>query len=591
MKKVLLVLVVAAAVAAVAWRCSPRGDGGAPTRGGPTAAGGAPFEGFDPDAENPDRVRYDLGKMPFDPDLVGGVFTRQVLAIPSSLNGVTRTSEDAARYRKYYLGAPLLMEAPDRRDGATLALPWGAVSLPEESEDGTVHVWTLRDDVTWEDGRPVVAEDYVFTLRMMRAEGVKAPQRESFADLVKLEAVDVRRLRATWSRRVQRAVLQLGLDFHVVPAHAVPHDAAGFAAATTHLSCGPYRVAAFGPDGLELVLRDEYRRRPFPPRPHYVERFRFRPLRDPATVYAHLVVGEIDLAQLDWDRFKAAGTDDAFQAAAWRAPVATPSFSLVFWNVTAPGDPNRAPHPLLSDVRVRRALDHLFDRMGVARAYFHGAARPISGPYPPGSPDSDPEILPRSYDPSRAAQLLAEAGFAPGPDGVLVRDGVRCALTLAYPDQPMPPYNASPQAFADAARRIGVAVTLEPLAFDRLTAAASTRARDAVMILWQVDFIEPDVADVWRSRGAFTDAPNWSAYVDDALDRLFDALDAENDPARRSAIRRKIHRRLHEEAPCSFLFSAAAPVGFSRRFANLEVHDLGVRLWDAVERSRFARLK
>jgi len=40
--------------------------------------------------------------------------------------------------------------------------------------------------------------------------------------------------------------------------------------------------------------------------------------------------------------------------------------------------------------------------------------------------------------------------------------------------------------------------------------------------------------------------------------------------------------------PCSFLFTGIGPVAVSRRFANIEIHELGIRYWDFVERTRFS---
>lgn len=576
----LLLAAVGAGALYLVFRDRPAaGDGG--------ASSNAPVAPRDGDAENPDRTRYDWASRPFDPELVGGTL-RVAQAPPRSLNAVCRESEEAAKYLKYSLGAPLLMEVPDRVDGAYLAVPYAAESFPEESEDGRVHVWTLRDDVSWEDGRPVVAEDYVFTLRMMRAEGVTAPQRESFADLERLEAVDARRLRAVWRRRFYRAALSFGLDFHVAPAHAVPHDAAGFSATTSHLACGPYRVASFRPERLELALRDEYRRRPFPPRPHYVERLVYAPAADAVARYARFVAGEVDLAQLDFERFARAGDDPAFRAAGWRAPLRVPSFSLVFWNARDPSDPTRArPHPLLGDVRVRRAFDHLFDREGLARHAFRGASDVVTGPFPPGSEDHDASVSARPFDPARARALLVEAGFAPGADGVLARDGVRAAFRLVYPASPAPLFAETPARLQEAARTAGVAVELAPLPMADFLAAGAARSADAVLSIWLTTALEPDLADTFRSDGALSGGNNWGATTDPSLDALFDRLASERGAARRSEIRRAIHRRLHADVPASFLFSGAAPLAVSRRFANVEAHDLGVRIWDFVERSRF----
>lgn len=567
------------------------GDGGAESRPlspelRPRSAPGAPPAGRND--ENPDPTRHDWSRKPFDPELVGGTF-RLAMAPPRSLNALTRESEEGGRLRKYLFGAPLLMESPDRVGGAVVALPWGAVALPEESADGLSQVWTLRDDVTWEDGRPVTAEDYVFTLKMMRQDGVDAKKRDTFVELDRLEALDSRKLRAVWRRPFYRAPLAFGLDFHVVPAHAVPTESAAFNATATHLSCGAYRVEELVPgERMVAALRDDYRRRPFPMRPYYAERFVWTAVADPVARYARFSAGEFDLAQLDFDRFARAGEDRAFLAAGWRAPLRLPSFSVVFWNVRDPADPERKrPHPLFGDDRVRVALDRLFDRERLARHVFFGAAAPAPGPYQPGSDDEDPAAKPRGFDADRCRAELVEAGFAPGADGVLVRAGVRAAFTLSYPAQSAAVYESVPPQFQEAARRAGVAVELAKLPPAAFFEAGARRSADALLTMWFTDALEPDVSDMFRSDAALSGGNNWSAFADEKLDRLFDRLATERSPTERSARRREIHRRLHETTPCSFLLTSVSPVAIGRKWANVEAHEFGVRYWDFVERARF----
>jgi peptide/nickel transport system substrate-binding protein len=524
-------------------------------------------------AENPDATYVDFAKRPFDPALVGGTF-RLALAPPRSLHPIVRESEEAARVVKYFLTTPLLMEAPDRKDGVAYVVPYGAETQPVVSEDGKTWTWTLRLGPTWEDGRPLVAEDYVFAFRLMRAEGVGA--------------VDDRVLRVTSRRGEARAATTFGLDFFAVPSHKETTDAATTNAAEATLSSGPYRVAKKTPESLELRLRDDYRATPYPPRPHYAEAFTWTHVADPVQRYARFVGGEFDLAQLDFDRFLRAGDDPAFKAKGWRAPLRVPSFSAVFWNTRDPSDPERKrPHPLLGDARVRRALDRLFDREGLARHVFHGAAEPTSGPFAPNSSDADPGSPPRPFDPDRARAELEAAGFKPGADGILVRDGVRCALTLVHPRLSATVFTAVPPQFQEAARRAGVDVAIDARDFASTLKAGADRSADAVLILWFTSAVEPDVADTFRSDGAVAGGNNWSAYADATLDAVFDRLAVERDPLERSRLRRAVHKRLHEEAPVSFLFVGASPVVVSRRFANVFVHDLGLRYWDFVERARF----
>ena len=61
-----------------------------------------------------------------------------------------------------------------------------------------------------------------------------------------------------------------------------------------------------------------------------------------------------------------------------------------------------------------------------------GYAAVSTGQFPPSSWAFDPSVKPYAYDPARAKALLAEAGFKPGPDGVLVKDGKRFSFSIRH---------------------------------------------------------------------------------------------------------------------------------------------------------------
>src|SRR5437667_2699563 len=76
-------------------------------------------------------------------------------------------------------------------------------------------------------------------------------------------------------------------------------------------------------------------------------------------------------------------------------------------------------NPLLQDVRVRRALAHGINREAISQQLFEGR-QPVSNTYLPSRhPGYTDAVQKYPYDPARARALLQEAGFTPGPDGML----------------------------------------------------------------------------------------------------------------------------------------------------------------------------
>jgi peptide/nickel transport system substrate-binding protein len=445
-------------------------------------------------------------------------------------------------------------------------------------------VWTLRPDLTWEDGHPVTAKDYAFTFAMMRNPEVVSSVRPSYVAVDSLEALDEHRFRVAWKTPQRSAIAKIGLDFPVVPAHAVPQDAASFNKVPTHLACGPYRVATFEPGKLiEVVLRDEYRTKPFPIRPHYVERWVFEPGgRDYAAMLTRLLNREAHLVLMTSDQYATAGGEPSFRAAAWRTAYGLPSYSFIAWTLKDPADPAR-PHPVLGDARVRTALAHLLPLETIAATAFHGLARRVSGPFDWRDPGYDSTIAPVPFDPPKAAALLREAGWTPGPDGRLMKDGKPCRFALTRPDATGPLNLVVAQAFQEEARKIGVTVDLEQLG-DRFHDELGAHHFDAGVVLWQLDLVEPDISSQWHSRYAKEGGYNYPGLADPEVDRVLDAHETTFDAAARAALRREAHRRIHDAAPAAFLLWNPATVGISRQFANVKIHDFGVRYHDFVLR-------
>jgi peptide/nickel transport system substrate-binding protein len=91
--------------------------------------------------------------------------------------------------------------------------------------------------------------------------------------------------------------------------------------------------------------------------------------------------------------------------------------------------------PILQDVRVRRAIAYAIDREKIVRGKLGGHARLATGLIAPGHWAYDGEVATYPHDPARARQLLDEAGYPPGPDGVRLHldykvssDGMRLAI-------------------------------------------------------------------------------------------------------------------------------------------------------------------
>src|SRR5256886_7536286 len=296
------------------------------------------------------------------------------------------------------------------------------------SKDGLAYEFVLRKGVKFHNGEPVTAEDVKFSLERYRGGGASTLKaRVAGVDVVDPQRVRIR-LKQPWPDFMTFYGTPATGAAWVVPKKYVERVGDdGFKRAP--VGAGPYRFVSFNP-GVELVLEanDGYWRKP-----PSVKRLIFRSVPDDTTRLAMLKRGEADIAY------------------AIRGPLAeevrrTPGLKLtapsqssgVFWlDMPDQWDPKSPWH----DRRVRLAASHAIDRQALNQAETLGLSKPTGGIIPRAFEFSK-SFEPPAFDPARAKQLMAEAGYPNGFD--------------AGDFYPWPPYTAMGEALASYLQAIGI---------------------------------------------------------------------------------------------------------------------------------------
>lgn len=124
----------------------------------------------------------------------------------------------------------------------------------------------------------------------------------------------------------------------------------------------------------------------------------------------------------------------------------------------------------LNDIVIRRALAHAINREEIVLSLFQGYVLPLAEFVPPASPFYNPDTDVAQYDPELARQILDDAGYRVGPDGIRInpRTGEPLReMTILTPTYEVAPTSAQLGAMiAEAARSIGLPVRAEPLDFN-----------------------------------------------------------------------------------------------------------------------------
>jgi peptide/nickel transport system substrate-binding protein len=192
------------------------------------------------------------------------------------------------------------------------------------------------------------------------------------------------------------------------------------------IGTGPFKVTEFvSADHITVERNPTYRKSDRP----YLDKIIFRSVPSREVAVAQLKAGEVHGM---WNLLEAQIPDLEKDASIRIVATPGPSVERIEFNLAKPADPIADPkvaHPVLGDLNVRRALLLATPKQQIVDKLLFGKAKPGTSPVSQGwaSPKG---LAQETYDPAKAKQLLEQAGWASGADGIRSKGGVRAALTI-----------------------------------------------------------------------------------------------------------------------------------------------------------------
>lgn len=314
-----------------------------------------------------------------------------------------------------------LFDALFRIDPAGVVQPNLAAEVPSQenggiSEDGLTWRIRLRDDVRWHDGEPFTADDVKFTLELITNPNFKAWRTSGHSLLRDITVVSPSEI--TWRMEEPFApYLAFLTETFMVPKHILEKEADPNAAAFNQspIGTGAFKWGQRVPgDHLQLVANPEY----FGEGP-YIEQLVFKYIPDMTVLYTQFKSGDIDVtgnAYITPDNYAEA------KELANRVVMLVPksSFESFYLNLE---------RPQFKEQPVREALYAAIDKTAIIDAIYYGVNAPTETFMPKHSFYYNPNLPAHEFNLDRARQVLDEAGWVPGPDGIRAKDGVRLAFT------------------------------------------------------------------------------------------------------------------------------------------------------------------
>jgi len=421
----------------------------------------------------------------------------------------------------------LVKTMPGKAMAPSLAESW-TVSADQKTYD-----FKLRPNLKFHNGDPFTAEDVRFSFQ--RAKGYKI-LKDKVRDVEVAGPLRVRiHLKEPWPDFMTFYGTMVAGAGWIVPKKYV--EQVGDDGFKKHpVGLGPYKFVSHTP-GIELVLEayeGYWRKVPS------VKRLVFRSVPEASTRYAMLKRGEVDLAYLlDVPQAQELKRDPSFKLA-FSGGIAT--FFLDYFDMWDPKSP-------WADRRVRLAASHALDRQAINEAETLGQSR-LTGGFVPRKLEFALAIDAHAYDPAKAKQLLAEAGY---PNGFDAGDLL-----------PFPPYSSMGEAVGTYLQAVGIRTRVRNM--ERAAFIAEWNAKKLRGVCLCITGTYGNAASRMSEYVPSTGAYAYGGWPD--VDALFQQQSRETDRKKREALLHQIQRILVERVRFGMIYDYVWPSGVGPRVAE-----------------------
>ncbi|HLY22744.1 MAG TPA: peptide ABC transporter substrate-binding protein [bacterium] len=289
----------------------------------------------------------------------------------------------------------------------------GGVKL---TADAMTVTWRLKPGLKWSDGQPVTSADAAFTYKTMIDPSFRVDSRAGWGLIAAVDTPDpltvVARFKEPYG--AYRDLFRYLLPKHVLDGHDINTYAAYNRSPVT---TAPYVVQEWVPGQYLTTVANPNYRDAAKGLPH-IKKIVWRFVSDSNTRINMLRTREAQIAwALPFDQIK------PLQSASGIKVVVHPLNAWMHFDFNL-------HRTLFQDVRLRQAVAYAVNKQDIVAGVLGGLGRPAGPPVTPLSWAYNPNAYKQyRYDAAKAKQLIAEAGWAPGTDGIVRKDGKPLAFT------------------------------------------------------------------------------------------------------------------------------------------------------------------
>ncbi|MGE5392194.1 MAG: ABC transporter substrate-binding protein [Candidatus Saccharibacteria bacterium] len=485
----------------------------------------------------------------------GGEYTEGLIGQPRFINPVLASSSSADTDLSKLIYAQLL-----KFDKNLQLVPDLAAAFPEISQDQKTYTLRLKDNLKWQDGKPLTADDVVFTINTIQNADYESPLKTNWSR-VRVEKIDDLSVRLTL-REVSASFIT-NFTVGILPKHIWE----GLPANSFRLSDLNLRPVGSGPfavreikktaDGtitsLTLRANDNY----YEGRP-YLDRITFKFYSDQENLLA--AYHGRDISAMGYVPFdKKAFVEPSSKTGQYR--ISLPQYQAVFFNL-----PKSA---VLADKSVRQALWLATDRNDLINQVYSGFAQAAYGPILEGNLGYNPQVKDAThFSLDEASAILNKGGWTMDANTKLrTRNKTPLQFNLVTSVQNV----KAAQVLQSQWSKIGADVQLTVVsAADLEQQYIRPRNFDALLFSENTG-ADPDPFAFWHSTQTRDPGLNLSGFSNPDVDKLLTGARQTNDTNVRTADYKQFQTIVTNEIPAIFLDSAVYVYNVPKKLQGLDL--------------------
>lgn len=422
----------------------------------------------------------------------------------------------------------------------------------EISKDKKVFTFKLRENIFFHDGKPITAEDVKFSFDAIFEPKYSAAHLiPYYENIEKVEVLDARTVRFK-VKTLYFMNFDVAAGLSIIPKHIYEDADKSKAMVKEVVGSGPYRITRFD-KGQRMILTkfDQWygNTDPVLSKTHNFKTITYRFVQEENVYLEMLKKGDLDYEDLTAEQFMKKTEGEPFGTRVLKVKAensAGKNYSFIGWNLR---------NPLFQDRDVRVALAHLMNREEMNAKFRFGMSALGTGPGNVTSDYASQSVKPLLFDPAKARELLAKAGWADSnKDGVLDRmvDGKRqdFRFSVMHANKDNEKYFTF---YREDLKKAGIDMEVKFLEWNSFLKALDDGKFEAVSLRWTVG-VNWDPKQIWHSSSAVAGGSNFVGYKNPKVDQLIDQARVEMDYSNRMPLLKQVYEQIANDAPYAFMF-------------------------------------